>query len=835
MKPNLKSVLNKQIYSLSIILFFFSLNSNLVQGQTIVDVHTANTNVIVVVLETDPPHRDVIPVNTGWVVNGAAPTAIGRSSKVNDERMYDWTVGYYETFVHHSMYLELNENLINNTVYNVTTPYGNTSFTFNETDTFCESIKVNQEGYSANATGNYANFGYYGGNLGSIQLSQPTNYYVVDEQNSNTVVTGTLSYWGNDTSLTDESSGEHVYRIDLSTVPEGGPYHIVVEGVGKSYSFGIGENYVRKIARVYARGMYHQRCGIALEQPYTAYERGISLADAAFIMEPWGASTFINVPSGSQMHPIIGGYHDAADFDRRPQHTIISITMLSTYEAFPDHFIDNQYNIPESGNGIPDFLDEALWSVKLWENLQLNSSNWNNSNDYGGIMQGTEAQAHPTYGVHRADAQGDLVYGTFEVGMKVTIDAAGFFAQASRLIQPYDTTKAADLLQKANLAWTYINNNYVADTHRGAMLYATLQMYLATVTGNVTQDENNTYHTQFRDLATFLLLNGGSWPDQYLSGNMTATIKSSQFISYLLTNHHTNTSIRDGVFNALQYEANRGGYMEFNEASFPYAQGVTRFNGWGASTAQGRYTEDLGYMMRLSDDPAEKQHYFDRISNFANYALGLNPQGQSYVTGLGDKQPISPLHLDSYFTKYGLLPGGGTQTAIGNVPGIVVYGSTYGRSGSTYQTAVTDKLYPVWDDLPGLRRWSDGWSAVNQNEFTTWETMVWNTCMYGVLYNAGADQTLPINENPTVLSYEGLVVYPNPTSNHLNIQGAFNNNSYNLEVFDVLGRKHLSFNALQHNDVGLIENINIGRLSSGNYFFILKSDEEFFNGKIVVD
>jgi len=107
--------------------------------------------------------------------------------------------------------------------------------------------------------------------------------------------------------------------------------------------------------------------------------------------------------------------------------------------------------------------------------------------------------------------------------------------------------------------------------------------------------------------------------------------------------------------------------------------------------------------------------------------------------------------------------------------------------------------------------------------------------MYGVLYNAGADQTLPVNENPTILSYEGLVVYPNPTSNHLNIQGAFNNNSYNLEVFDVLGRKHLSFNALQHNDVGLIENINIGRLSSGNYFFILKSDEEFFNGKIVVD
>ncbi len=829
MKPSFKITLTSfmnEVNSLLTMLLLICVCPNLTQAQTIIDVHTANANVIVVVLETDPPNRDVIPVSTGWTVNGIDPTSIGRSSEVSDERWYDWTVGYYETFVQHRMYLELSQNLVNNAIYDIVTPYGSTSFTFNDTDIFCESIKVNQEGYSDEATSNYANFGYYGGTLGSAQLIQPTNFHVVNEQDNATIASGTLSYWGDDTGIALETSGEYVYRIDLSTVPTGGPYHIVVEGIGKSYAFGVGDNYIREVARVHARGMYHQRCGMALEQPHTAYERGVCHEETAFVMEPWGASTFITVPSDTEMHPVIGGYHDAGDYDRRPQHTIIPITMLSTYEAFPEHFIDGQYDIPESGNGIPDFLDEALWAVLLWENLQLNADNSDNIDHHGGVMQGTETSAHPTYGVHRADYEGGLIYGTFEVGMKVTMDAAGIFAQASRLIQPYNPSKAAELLQKANLAWTYITNNYVDGTHRGAMIYASLQMYLATATGDAAQDANNIYHIQFRDNAIFSIINEGIWPNQYLGGNMSALIKSSHFVSYLLTNHNTDATVKDGIFNALKLEADTGGYMEWNELDYPYAQGVTKFNAWGASTAQGRYTEDLAYMMRLSEDEADRQNYFNSISNLSNYSLGLNPQGQSYVTGLGDNQPVSPLHADSYFTKYGVLPGGGIQTAIGNVPGIVIYGSTENRSGAGYQTAVTDKLYPVWDDLPGLRRWSDGWSAVNQNEFTTWETMVWNTCMFGVLYDASQDDnTLAVDDMET--DANNLVLYPNPSNGTIHLE-ANNLKGSIIELFDLNGRKMHQIEAMQN-----MFNFNVS-LASGMYLAKISKDGKSQIKKIIM-
>ena len=36
------------------------------------------------------------------------------------------------------------------------------------------------------------------------------------------------------------------------------------------------------------------------------------------------------------------------------------------YEAFPDHFVDGELNIPGSGNGLPDLLDEARWLLRFY-------------------------------------------------------------------------------------------------------------------------------------------------------------------------------------------------------------------------------------------------------------------------------------------------------------------------------------------------------------------------------------------------------------------------------------------------------------------------------------
>ncbi|QNA99903.1 cellulase N-terminal Ig-like domain-containing protein [Massilia sp. Se16.2.3] len=348
---------------------------------------------------TGPDSLDLAPAH--WRVNAEAPLAISHGSAPHDEAaaLAKSSPNLYPVTVRHKVYLRIAKALREGQQASILTPYGSTGFVFGKRSTFCESIKVNQVGYSRLATSRFANFGAWLGDAGGLRLPSAPGYEVVDEGSGRVILGAQGVYMKDDTAVTPASSGEHVYRLRLDAVPEGGPYFVAVPGCGRSRPFAVGDEASRKIAYVMARGMYHQRCGMALTAPYTRFTRALCHAQVADTRTPWVATPSISVPPAMAMAPIKGGHHDAGDFDRRPMHTIIPILMLSYFEAVPGHFIDRQYNIPESGNGIPDFLDEALWAVLGWENLQVSDPR---DPQYGGVRAGTETNGHPAYGLHSA-------------------------------------------------------------------------------------------------------------------------------------------------------------------------------------------------------------------------------------------------------------------------------------------------------------------------------------------------------------------------------------------------------------------------------------------------
>lgn len=740
-------------------------------AQTILSIQTAADDVIVIVLASGPhdgnSYQNPVDMEASkWQVDGGAVKKVNRWSNPWDEYEKD-RQGFagYPVFMRHHIYLTLNEKLVNGKAYSITTPHGSQSFSFDEEKTFCESIKTNQVGYNPQSKSRYANLGIFLGEGGSRKLEVNPAYSVIDTATGKSVASGAAAYWGDETALTGMTSGEHVYRIDLSNAPAGGPYRISVKGFGASHPFEISEAASRRISAVHARGMYHQRCGIALERPFTEFTRGICHATVAHTKTaPWTADGWITVSKNDSMHAIKGGYHDAGDFDRRPMHTVIPILMLGYFEAFKDRFADNQYNIPESGNGIPDFLDEALWGMLVWENLQLVD---------GGVMAGTERERHPGYGEVSAATE-KAAYGTWEVTDAVTADAAGMFAQASRLIKPYNPTRAEDLLKKALLAWSFLAKKNALKPE-SSLLYAALQLYLATATGDKAADMGNEYHARFIALAKEIIVKDGPWPMQYLAGNTSAKIQTVHFISYLITSQPVDGAIKESLSAKIISQAESGGYMGKVEST-AYPQGATKFYDWGAATAQGRYADVAAFASLLSINPVKKQYFYDIVSQYGDYSVGLNPLGQSFVTGLGVAQPQSPLHLDSWYTKYG--KGDHTGNPIGNVPGIVVYGPNEGRSGAEYQTILSNKMFPEWDNRPAQRRWADGWSLVNSNEFSTWETMVWNTCMYGFLSNADRSSSI---EKATS---------PSPHSKYFHIQRVANGSIRKFQIIapDIQGR-----------------------------------------------
>ncbi len=697
---------------------------------------------VLVVSFTDGFHPEDLPAdpratNRGqWSINGREPLQVYHAARPVDE-LPKTKEGDYPLETRYWTYLVLDEPLVQDTTYAITGPFGESSFVFDDASVLCESIKVNQVGYDPDSPVRYANLGVFMGDGGSLAFPTPPIYQVINVVDGETVYEGVAAYLGDDTRVEDGlvGSGEHVYRLDLRLVPPGGPYRLQVAGFGISHPFEISDSAIARIAYTYTRGLYHQRCGIALEQPYTEFVRDSCHTEVAFTRVEWSASGKIHVDPRTPLMPISGGYHDAGDFDRRPYHTIIPLLMLAYYEAFPTHFSDGQYNLPESGNGLPDFLDEALWGLQVWEQLQIQNPK---DRQYGAIMAGTETSGHPEYGMVNATSD-TLVYGTWAVYPETTAYGAGMMAQAARLLLafPAHRERAQALYDKALLAWDALDQLRDPDgkpylqAQTADMLYASLQIALVEAAFQLAgTSRSRQAQALFGQLSQALVVDDGHWPHQYRPGNITAKIQTAHFSSYLVQDDPFDTVLAAKLRAVVFAQAARGGYMGFNPEQVLYPQGVQKTYGWGAATAQGRYADVYAFAYRLETDVTERNRYLGILSQFGDYALGLNPLGQSYVTGLGTVQPQSPLHLDSWFTKSNL--------GLGNVPGLLIYGPSEDRSGADYQRVVSDAVYPLWEELPLQRRWADGWSLVNNNEFTVWETMVWNICLYGVLNGPGA-------------------------------------------------------------------------------------------------
>ena len=247
------------------------------------------------------------------------------------------------------IYLQVPQ-LVNGMAYTLATPYGSTNFVFEDTSFLCESINVNQNGYSALSQVRYAGLAIWLGTGGAQPISGPLpTYTVINQFTGQPVASGTLQRFG--AGQQDTSSGDYVYRIDLSGVPAGGPYRIVVSGYGCSYPFGVGGNFSSRLAYVAFRELYYQRCGCPIVQPYAwanirPYGCHTNIYDNESPDNP--STTSISINTSAPELFVHGGYHDAGDAQKNPYALLVPIILMTTYEVFPQDFTGGQFNIPDN-------------------------------------------------------------------------------------------------------------------------------------------------------------------------------------------------------------------------------------------------------------------------------------------------------------------------------------------------------------------------------------------------------------------------------------------------------------------------------------------------------
>jgi endoglucanase len=648
------------------------------------EVRTASNNVLVAYFKSTIIRAD--EVNTGdvsaWKLNGQPVLAINKF--VTEADACD-----------HHIYLQV-PPLVKGTSYTLQTPHGDTTFVFDDRKVFCESIKTNQNAYCALSKVRYANFAVWLGDGGSKQITGdlPT-YTVFQVLTGATVAQGMLREIGQDT-----SSGDFVYRIDLSAVPEGGPYKIAVKGYGCSYPFGVGGDFSRRLGYVSFRALYHQRCGCPVHAPY-AWDIKMKPCHTTVynVNGPIGEARLV-VTGNEPNFTAYGGYHDAGDADRRTYHMDVPVTLLTTYEAFPACFTDDQFNIPDKfdakynilgkGNGIPDILDEAEWGAMFWEYMQEPS---------GAIHWGTETQGYSPFTTYDKETKR---FGTEVLDTRSAGFAAGMFMHLARVIKPYKPQRSEELQKHAEMAFSAAGDR-IRTTHK---LYYAVQKYLLT--------GDQAAHQIVKDLSNEAeayanTYNGG--PESFASNGWLASF----FFSYIVEKtRQKDPAVVDRFKAALKAAADKEiGYLSAN--AYPVGTPMN-LRWWGSNTAQGQYA----YPCLLQWALTKEQKYIDAASQLMDYTQGLNPIGKCYVCGIGFNRVHNPHDRESAYTK---------EKGWGPRPGILVFGP--GGSGRGVSV-------PAANTLARERRYIDNLPSIQWNEFTIYQSLCFPAAVYPVLAQGGA-------------------------------------------------------------------------------------------------
>lgn len=207
---------------------------------------------------------------------------------------------------------------------------------------------------------------------------------------------------------------------DFSDLREPGRYRLETDDGLASYPFDVGPWVFDRPLRAVQRWFYFQRAFTAV--------------DGAHAEGPWvHPSDAAKAPPGT-----VKGWHDAGDFTVYNATTSVAIFwMLEAFADFQPR--DDDTNIPESGNGVPDLLDEARWGLEWMLSVQ----------DPAGGFQGTTCQdRYGPYGTNTPE--GVPPYRPGEVGTIATARAVGILAHASVVFRPFDEPFAQRCLEAAH-------------------------------------------------------------------------------------------------------------------------------------------------------------------------------------------------------------------------------------------------------------------------------------------------------------------------------------------------------------------------------------------------
>lgn len=266
-----------------------------------------------------------------------------------------------------------------------------------------------------------------------------------------------------------------VFIGDFTSFRTPGKYYIQLDNGKKSFPFEIGSHVYDSTLRAAIRFFYYQRNNTAIEMPYAEgpWVHPKDEKDLVLLPRSQGGTKYVRK-----------GWHDAGDLAiYMPNHTYACFWLAKAWDDY--RFDADNLNIPESGNGVPDLLDELRWGLDWILDMQDTD---------GGFFQNMCVLRNSPYTYGRTTPNTITGYELTNKTTAATATASAMLAYASTIYsdKKLDPAYAARMLSAARKGWQWLQKHpnqiliteacdtYQDDSDIHARFWAACGLFLAT-------------------------------------------------------------------------------------------------------------------------------------------------------------------------------------------------------------------------------------------------------------------------------------------------------------------------------------------------------------------
>ncbi|MBA3682336.1 MAG: glycoside hydrolase family 9 protein [Bacteroidetes bacterium] len=664
-----------------------------------------------------------------------------------------------------------------------------------------------------------------------------TSYQVRDWLTDAVIYTSTITSWNG--GATQTQSGDKVWWFDFSSITATGSYYIfdVTNNVG-SYRFEIDNCVYNPVLTQAMRMFYFARCG-APKLTANATTAWTDAACHAGTQQDLDCRLYNN-SNVSTSKNLSGGWHDAGDYNKYVNFTWSTMTdLLLAYEENPTVWMDN-YNTPESNNGIPDILDEMKYELDWLLKMQQANGSVLSVVGGGGVSPPSSDVAFRKYGPANTSA---------------ALTSAALFALAAMQYTAASQTAYANTLQAAAInayTWAVANPNITFNntgllaageqeigTYELAARKVCAAIYLYALTGNATYktfvDANytNVHLLQWTFAYPF------EGPEQDALLYYTKTPGATPGVKTAILNAYTGSMQSNNADNLPAYTNKTDAYRAWL-ANNNYT--------WNSNQTKSKQGNMFLSMNQYTLNAANAVNYTNAASGFVHYFHGVNPNSKTYLSNMGTygaENSVTQFYhgwfhdgsalwdevgVSTYGPPPGYIPGGPN-------PGYALDACCPGSCGNPSVNALcaTNVTPPMGQPIQkSYKDFNDSWPL---NSWTISEAGIYTNAAYVRLLSkfctnviCTSTLTTGIQNNETTVGALVQTIYPQPAENKLTIKFYNSENNVDLFLYDVSGKQLYKKNENINN--GLTE-VDLTGIATGVYFLKVVSKNKTEMRKVV--